>query len=435
MAEPGFADRPAREVIPDLDSIPPGPYLAAILASIDRTELNGHDLVVVLRAHDRIASHYQAERLSDMVEVAHCAEGSSDSPAVRVEERVEFASDEVRAALALTRRSAETDMGLALELAERLPEILEAFRGGRLSLGKVWVIVKATSHLPVDIAQEIADRALEHASGMTTGQLRAWLRRLGIEADPDHAKKQLVAGVEERRVALDANIDGTAAIIGDQLPPDVAVKAHRRIQAMALDLKSSGDPRTMDQLRADVFLDLLNGESTGVAGGTTDIRIDLTTLAELDESPGDIPGWGPVIADISRQLAEENATWQVTVIHPETGLPVWAGTTKRRPTVVQRRYVEARSPTCVHPGCRMPARDCDIDHTHAWAEGGETNIINLAPNCRHDHILQDHGWKLKRIAPGVYQWTSPLGHVYITRSEVLHDARGGRIGRFSFAWA
>jgi hypothetical protein len=26
------------------------------------------------------------------------------------------------------------------------------------------------------------------------------------------------------------------------------------------------------------------------------------------------------------------------------------------------------------------------------------------------------GWKLKRLQPGIHQWTSPLGQVYINRS-------------------
>jgi len=49
------------EVIPPhLDEIEPGPFLAAILANTDVNRLSGHDRVVVLRARQRMASHYLA---------------------------------------------------------------------------------------------------------------------------------------------------------------------------------------------------------------------------------------------------------------------------------------------------------------------------------------------------------------------------------------
>ncbi|MEE8375472.1 MAG: HNH endonuclease signature motif containing protein [Acidimicrobiia bacterium] len=39
----------------------------------------------------------------------------------------------------------------------------------------------------------------------------------------------------------------------------------------------------------------------------------------------------------------------------------------------------------------MPATDCDLDHRNAWADGGPTTEDNLAPLCRHDHIVRHNG--------------------------------------------
>jgi HNH endonuclease len=59
--------------------------------------------------------------------------------------------------------------------------------------------------------------------------------------------------------------------------------------------------------------------------------------------------------------------------------------------------------------------DTDLDHHHPWADNGPTTETNLGPLCRHDHNLKHHNnWKLKPLAPGQYQWTSPLGHTYTT---------------------
>ena len=420
MPEPGFVDPPFRESIPNLDSIPPGPYLAAILASIDRSKLNGYDLVIVLRADDRMASHYQAQRLADMVELAHCAEGSSDSPATRVEERQDFASDEVRAALSLTRRSAETQLGLAVELAERLPRILEAFRAGRLSLAKVWVIVRASSHLPDDTAAEVSDQVLEEAERMTTGQLGARFRKLCIESDPESAEKRYEESLADRRVASEPNVEGTANIYGMELEPHQVTAAMRRINRMAKSLNTDGETRTMDQIRADVFVDLLLGKTTSVSAaprGVVDITVDLTTLLELNENPGEIGGYGPVIADIARQVTEEQrkSEWRWTLTDDD-GLVMASGTTRRRPGAAQRRYVEARNPTCVFPGCRTPATQCEMDHNHPWALGGPTQPDNEGPLCRHDNVGKERGWRLRQLRTSVYRWTSPLGHTYITES-------------------
>jgi hypothetical protein len=96
----------------------------------------------------------------------------------------------------------------------------------------------------------------------------------------------------------------------------------------------------------------------------------------------------------------------------DTGKVVHTGTTRRRPTAAQRRTVGAKTMTCVFPGCRMPARDSDLDHRDAWAEGGPTDEDNLEPLCRHDHRLKHAGWNLEKLVTGEYLWTSPLGLKY-----------------------
>jgi HNH endonuclease len=61
----------------------------------------------------------------------------------------------------------------------------------------------------------------------------------------------------------------------------------------------------------------------------------------------------------------------------------------------------------------MPAMNSDIDHTVDHAKGGATDVSNLGPLCRHHHRLKHEGeWKLEQFEPGVFRWTSRLGHVY-----------------------
>lgn len=147
------------------------------------------------------------------------------------------------------------------------------------------------------------------------------------------------------------------------------------------------------------------------------LTVDLATLAQLQDHAGDLAGYGPIIADISRQLTRQlgEGVWNWRVDHPDTGMPIADGTARRRPTASQLRTVRARNRTCVAPGCRMPVIDCDIDHTTTWADAGVTDSDDLAALCRHDHCIRHQtGWTYERLPNGDYLWTSPLGCTYTT---------------------
>ncbi|HSJ83493.1 MAG TPA: DUF222 domain-containing protein, partial [Acidimicrobiia bacterium] len=384
------------------DSVPaglarmaPGADLGLALATVDRTRLAEPDQVVVLQAWARQLAHAQAELYSSMIGVADAAAARAGGD---VELAEDLAASEIRAALTLTRRAADAHLDLARDLLERHPRVWEALHQGEIDLPRVRVIVDQTSHLDETTARKIADTALEKAGGETTGQLRAWIQRLVIAVDPDSARERYEAKLADRRVVVEATETGTANLFGLDLPAADTNAAMRRINRLARSAKTADDPRTLDQIRADILLDLLNGRTTEQSqgdGAVVDIRVDLTTLTGLDDNPGEIPGWGPVIADIARQVAEDQdkSEWRTTVTD-QNGKVVHVGTTRRRPTTSQRRKVEAVAHTCVFPGCRMPARNSDLDHRQAWTEGGPTEEDNLEPLCRHDHQLKHAGWNL-----------------------------------------
>ena len=192
----------------------------------------------------------------------------------------------------------------------------------------------------------------------------------------------------------------------------------RHVNRLAKSLKMAGETRTMDQLRADVVCDLLKG--TGVATrsgrGTVEIRVDLTTLAELSNAPGDLAGYGPIVADVARQVAaaQRDGEWRIVVTDPDDGDVAHVGTTRYRPSAQDRRTVQAIYQRCVFPGCRMPAGDDDLDHRQPHREGGPTAVRNLAPLCRHHHTTRHrYGWTYERLRNGDHRWRSPLGHHHV----------------------
>jgi hypothetical protein len=331
----------------------------------------------------------------------------------------EAASAEIRAALNLTARTAEAELNMARHMVGRLPRVWEALLAGDIDLRRAKTIVHGTVHLSEETARRVTDEIIEEAPRLTSGQVHARVHKLCVQADPEEAENRYQQALDQRRAVVEPTEAGTAHLMGLDLPPHRVAAARRRINHIAQSLNVQGETRTMDQLRADVFLDLLCGTSeAGSNQAMVDIRVDLTTLARLDDNPGDLAGYGPVIADIARQVAAEqtNTEWRYTVTDEDTGRNL-TGTTRRRPTTAQRRAVESRDPTCVFPGCRMPARECDLDHRTAWSEGGATHHDQLEPLCRRDHRIRHSGWKITRQPDGTYQWTSRLGHTYHTKRE------------------
>jgi Domain of unknown function (DUF222)/HNH endonuclease len=405
-------DRDLASIPAGLDDLEPGPELARLLEEIDVERVSPYDRIVVLRAEDRMVSHHQARKYQAMAAVADAFE--EDHPSYRMES----AAAEIRAALCLTRRATDTELSFALELCHRLPQVWSALVAGAIDYRRARTITLGTVHLTPGTGWEVVERILPDAPRLTSGQLRARLDRLGVEADPELARRRYERSVGDRRVVTEPTSDGTGNLLGLDMAPHRVAAASRRINHLARSLKRSGETRTMDQLRADVFLDLLTGKANGAAsGGGVELQIPLDTLTGLAENPAELAGYGTVIADIARQVAadQRDSTWRYAVTDPETGRVLYSGITRRRPTAALRRSVEARDRTCVFPGCRMPAVDCDLDHTTRWADGGATTEENQAPLCRHDHSIKDvYGWSYQRLSDGRYRWTSRLGHSYYT---------------------
>lgn len=405
------------------DSLEPGPYLAAVIASIDVHRLNGFDVIRVVKARARLASHHEAGKYEAIAEVAYTPPGDRHAAVLRSSEQYEYAAVEVAAALTLTRRASEDQLSRAVAITERLRRVLDAFYAGRLDLPKVRVFEMALAHLPDETVEHVLDQILDDAEDLTTGQLRARLAKLVMIADPDGAKSSYEEGLADRKVVTSANPDHTANLGIYSAPPDAVAAARAHIEERARALKTKDEERTLDQIRTDVALDLLSGkcdhpDHVSAGSGRINVTISAETLARLSDEPAELDGFGPVIAEIGRKTVRENidGEWVFTVT--DQGRTVATGTLSRRPTASQCRQVASEYPTCVMVGCREPAYQCDIDHRRPHSEGGPTHTDNLEPLCRHHHMVRHHApWRLERLENGDHVWTSPLGHTYIRKRD------------------
>ncbi len=86
----------------------------------------------VLKAQYRQANHEQVRVLAAMAEVGLRSVGSAGDELRRRALPDEFSADEVRAALALTRRAADAQFSLRWDLVTRLPQAHAAMDAGVL---------------------------------------------------------------------------------------------------------------------------------------------------------------------------------------------------------------------------------------------------------------------------------------------------------------
>src|SRR5690606_36275075 len=142
-----------------------------------------------------------------------------------------------------------------------------------------------TTWLDTAHAQAIVAVLLPKAPRLTTAQLRREIAKHAIALDPTWAKRRYREAVRTRRVIGYRNETGTANLTGQDLPVDEVAAACDRLDRLARAAKAAGHPDRMDQLRADLFIRLVNGTYDGL----TDSDILTSLLAGFDPIIEDCP--------------------------------------------------------------------------------------------------------------------------------------------------
>jgi hypothetical protein len=91
-------------------------------------------------------------------------------------------------------------------------------------------------------------------------------------------------------------------------------------------------------------------------------------------------------------------------------IPLAVGRTSRTATVAQRKALAARDGGCIIPGCQVAAENCQAHHIQDWAEGGPSDLENLALLCWSHHRQVDLGmWTIRPAEPGAAAADPPPG--------------------------
>ncbi|GAB3272999.1 HNH endonuclease signature motif containing protein [Microbacterium lacusdiani] len=332
----------------------------------------------------------------------------------------------------------------AVRLIEKFPATYAALCEGRLSRAHASVIAAEGARLEDEETRSRYERVvLKRAMETTAGRLRPIAQAVAERLEPTTFAERHATAREARRTWVDDLGDGMSAFHA-VVETVVAHAAQDRLTQMAMSVRDSArregravfgamideldptdplptDERTMAQVRADVFADLVltghptvlsanaDGDTAAAIRARVQITIPAETLAGLGDEPAFLAGHGPVDPDTARRLAGGVHTWTRLFVDPGTGClrTVDAYT----PTADQKRFLAARDEHCRFPGCRQPVHRCDLDHTIAHSEGGQTGVCNLAALCRTHHVLKHNSpWGVEHGPDGTMTWISPTGH-------------------------
>lgn len=160
--------------------------------------------------------------------------------------------------------------------------------------------------------------------------------------------------------------------------------------------------RTPTQRRADALVEMAHRAMTAPANGKRPlplviIHTDLDTfeqaLARVINCDAPEPlgtdrlcetDDGTVISPT--QMIEQALCGHVRrLVYQAPGVILDYGRKQRLFTGALRQAIHARDRTCDHPGCEIPARHCDIDHTTDWDHNGPTTHTNGRSKCSYHH--------------------------------------------------
>ena len=371
--------------------------------------------VVLAKKRVAIAQAEEAAALAVAEEFAR-AQGASDADLFERD-----IAAEIGLAARMSDRTIQSQMLTAHDLVHRFSATHEALAAGEIGRGHVYAITRvgATFITDDDTRAVFEADALHHAVAQSPGTLGPIIEAIAERLNPEALADRHARAVKGRGVRVCTRPDAMSDLILS-VPSVKAAAIMNRTTAIALTVKkdpdNTDDERGIDEIRADVLVDLLlNGDPTETTGGdivaTVTVTIPVLTVLGQSKEPAMLQGCGPIPIGVAVELAGTASGWDRVMTNPYTGCVM--AVDRYKPSKKMRRFLVARDEHCRFPGCRQPAMKCDQDHTKAYAKGGATCICNLECLCRRHHTLKHSpGWSLTQLSNGRIRWGTPLGKNY-----------------------
>jgi hypothetical protein len=330
-------------------------------------------------------------------------------------------------------------------LVGRLAPTLHTVDEGEISYPHARVIVDNATSLPDELFDDFERIVLPQAKELTVPQLRKVAKRARERLCPESSEKRHDAALDTRTVWLEPGDDGMS-MLGATLSAEIAAGIYDRLTSIALglgvgdtgDSDTEPDKRTLAQKRADAFADLLltgdtcdattegtGGERANVGHGILPrvlVTVPVLTLLGKSEMPGTLEGYGPIDPATARDLAAHAPSFTRILVHPVSSAILDYDRTTYAVPADLKTVLRVRDEHCRTIGCSRPPSETDQDHTKEWQDGGKTALDNLTLQCRPHHRVKTHTRvRLRTLAGGELEMTTPSGRVYLTRPATRLD--------------
>jgi hypothetical protein len=178
-----------------------------------------------------------------------------------------------------------------------------ALTQGRIDTPRAQLIADRLHEQTWQVATAVQDRVLQRAEDRTPAQVRHDLERALAEVDPEHAAERHAHARTRRRVSHPRPEPDGMASLHVLLPAPHAVAIDTALEDCARTARTAGDPRTLDQLRADGLVDLFLHRHTRPEDPAHIDDTGETTEAVPPANPADTPG-GADSMDLTQESAD-----------------------------------------------------------------------------------------------------------------------------------
>jgi hypothetical protein len=317
-------------------------------------------------------------------------------------------------------------LGVARALWFDLPATFRLLTCGQISDYVASLAVTETRHLDARTRRAVDSKIVAAGiAAMGPRSAAACARRHAYEADPEGFTERGRTERKHRRVGLRPAPD-TMSILSSYLPVEQGVACWKSLREQTDRLRAAGDPRTRDQIMADLLVERLTGQSAAV---DVDVEVELmmpldSLLDPNDPRPSELAGYGPIPAGIARDIltGSTGRKWWRRLFTAPTGGPIVAGDPfRRRFDGFLATLISFRDQRCRDPYCDAPIRH--LDHIRRHADGGPTTYTNGRGVCeRSNYVREMPGWQVTLLDGGLHgrphtiTITTPTGHSYTSRA-------------------
>jgi hypothetical protein len=298
-----------------------------------------------------------------------------------------------------------------------MPRTAAALADAKITHDHALALARAASTHPeafVDAEAELVVSAERVSADRLAVIINRWIR----QHDPDGGDDRSAAAKRNQRVDRDDTVPDMVGIRA-LLPNLEGTMVWAAIEARARQLwrrqnpfadggsfDPAADAPTAAGLRARALFDLVCGDARDV-GAVTTLVVVTATLADVESGAGGetLDGRQVSGADLDRLLCTSPVAG---LIFGARGEALWLGKKVRLASSAQRSAVAVRDRHCTFPGCHRDADRCDVHHLVEHANGGPTDVDNLALLCvRHHYMVHDHRWTWSGTAGPTLHWHPP----------------------------